>query len=118
MSNWHICSSLQPRFLVMLISRYAAVGLLESFGDTLRLFEAVAPRWFANLTDVYNEMSKAEAAGHGHMRAHAVEHPRPSKASIELLRSNHCQDVALYEHAKRRFASAIASLSKSAEKTS
>jgi hypothetical protein len=95
----------------MLISRYAAVGLLERFQDTLRLFEAVAPRWFANLTDVYEEMSKAEAAGNGHMRTHPAEHPHPSESSIEVLRSNHRQDVALYEHAQRRFASVISGLS-------
>ena len=92
--------------------RYTAVGLLERFNDTLRLFEAAAPRWFTNLTDMYNEVTKAEAANHGHMRTHPVEHPKPSAETVDLLRSNNRQDVALYEHAKRRFEMQIAKISR------
>eukprot|EP00038_Savillea_parva_P004479 m.138199 g.138199 ORF g.138199 m.138199 type:complete len:431 (+) comp11481_c0_seq2:32-1324(+) len=110
-----ICSeAAMERAKRVLVEEYASVGLVEHFRLSLQLFEAVAPEWFQNLTDIHDMMvAKKSGTKHNNDKSgenaktlHANVTPRHEPANEETkqyFRENLAPDMELYRFALEHF---------------
>ena len=81
-------------------SRYAWVGVLERFEDSLRLLVRILPQWFSGLAveRAAREHARPRIAAAAHMPARAT-YPRPTRETLRKLALENAADLTVYDHA-------------------
>ena len=96
-----------------MLERYAIVGIVEDFENTMKSFEVVAPHFFAGASELLNDEEEAKKrkrfdfscfnkikTDFSSKTAHKDE---PSEATLEYLRERLKREYELYNFIKKTF---------------
>jgi dermatan/chondrotin sulfate uronyl 2-O-sulfotransferase UST len=81
------------------LERYAIVGIVEDFENTMKSFEVVAPHFFAGAAELLNDEEEAKKRKSS-KTAHKDE---PSNETLEYLRERLKREYELYDFIKKTF---------------